>query len=206
MSTKHLFRSISAAAFAALLGWSAVAVADNDSEHSATAGAAISDTAITAKVKAKYMNDTRLKHSDISVTTANGVVTLTGSAPSAKAKNAAADLASHVKGVKSVDNDIEMAAVEAPSTEDKIEAKTKHAANKTERVASDSWITTKVKSALLADSVTKGFEIGVKTTHHVVALSGTVDTQASADHAADVARQIKHVKSVDTSALKTGRT
>ena len=206
MSTKHLFRSISAASFAVVLGWSALAVADTDSpEHSATAGAAISDTAITGKVKAKYMGDTRLKNSDISVSTANGIVTLTGSATGATAKSAAADLARNVKGVKSVDNDIEIAAVEAPSTADKMEAKTKHATRKTERVASDSWITTKVKSALLADSVTKGFEISVKTRHHVVALSGTVDTQASADHAADLARQIKHVKSVDTSALRTGR-
>ena len=207
MSTKHMFRVISAASFAALLACSAVAIAadDDSTSHSDTAGAAITDTAITAKVKAKYMNDTRLKHSDISVRTANGVVTLTGSAPGATAKSAATDLARNVKGVKSVDNDIEVAAVEAPSTGEKIEAKTKSATRKTERVASDSWITTKVKSALLADSVTKGFEISVKTRHHVVALSGTVDTQASADHAADLARQIKHVKSVDTSALKTGR-
>ena len=207
MNTK-LFRSISAASFAALLCWSAAAIADTDNgqPQSASVGAAISDTAITAKVKAKYMNDSRLKHSDISVTTVNGVVTLTGSAASAKAKKTAAQLARNVEGVKSVDNDIEMAAVEAPSSEDKVEAKTKHAANKTERVVKDSWITTKVKSALLADDVTKGFEISVKTYHHVVSLTGTVDTTASADHAADLAKQVKGVKSVDTSALRTGRT
>ena len=205
MSTNYLFRSISAVSLVAMLSWGAAAAADTDQPHSATAGAAISDTAITAKVKAQYMNDARLKHSDISVSTANGDVTLTGSAASLEARSAAVELAQNVKGVKKVDNDIQMAAVVTPSTEDKIEASTKHAAKKTKRVASDSWITTKVKSSLLADSITKGFEISVKTRHHVVALSGTVDTQASADHAAEVARQIKGVASVDTSALKTGR-
>jgi osmotically-inducible protein OsmY len=37
-----------------------------------------------------------------------------------------------------------------------------------------------------------------------VHLAGTVDTQASVDHAADLARQVHGVKGVDTSGLKTG--
>lgn len=98
------------------------------------------------------------------------------------------------------------AATEAqtPTVASKVEENTEHAAQNTKRVVSDSWITTKVKSSLLADSITKGFKISVKTRHHVVRLTGTVDTQASADHAGDIARQIKGVISVDTSGLKTG--
>ncbi len=206
MKAKPLLRSISVASFVALAAASATAVADSDraEPHSSSVGVAIDDATITGKVKTKYMQDSRLKHSDVSVTTANGVVTLTGSAPSSEAKNAAAELARSVEGVSSVENDIHAPTVSTPSVGDKVESTTKHAAKKTERVASDSWITTKVKSSLLADSIVKGFNISVKTRHHIVSLSGTVDTQASIDHAADLAKQVKGVESVDTSGLQIG--
>ena len=68
----------------------------------------------------------------------------------------------------------------------------------------DSWITTKVKSELLADSMTKGLDINVKTSNGVVALSGTVSNDDAADHVKDIARKVKGVKSVDASGLKTG--
>lgn len=185
-----------------LLGTSAAVMADPAGSmaqpKSADVSTAIGDTAITTKVKAKYMEDTRLKDADISVTTANGIVTLTGSAPSTSTKSAAEDLAKTVPGVSSVEDNIQ-----TPSVTSQVEQTTKHAAKKTARVASDSWITTKVKSSLLADSITKGFKISVKTIHHVVALSGTVDTQASVDHAANLAKQIDGVASVDTDKLKT---
>ena len=164
--------------------------------HSDSIGATLSDASITAAVKAKYLGDERLKRADISVTTTNGVVTLTGNAPSMDARAAAEETARSVNGVKSVDNQIE-----APSIADKMGAKTKHAAKTTERAVSDSWITTKVKSRLLADSLTKGFAIGVKTVNGVVMLSGSVDTQNAADRAATLAREITGVKSVDASGI-----
>ncbi|MGH8456773.1 MAG: BON domain-containing protein, partial [Stenotrophobium sp.] len=133
------------------------------------------------------------------VNASNGAVTLTGRAPSEDAKETAENLAKEVAGVVSISNKIE-----APSLAGKIETKTRFAANKTEHAVSDSWITTKVKSVLLADSVTKGFQISVRTRHHAVALSGTVDTPASAEHAAELAKQVEGVTSVDTSALKSG--
>ena len=165
--------------------------------QSANISTAISDTDITAKVKAKYMGDTRLKNADISVTTTNGTVTLTGSAPTSDAKNTAEDLAKNVTGVSNVDNQLK-----TPTVTSSIETETKHVAKKTKRVVSDSWITTKVKSSLLADNLTKGFDISVKTIHHVVILSGTVDTQAAADHAEHLAKQIHGVASVDADNLK----
>jgi len=199
MNTINLLRSVSVVTMVILLGVSSAAFsADDDKSHSAMA--TMSDAAITAKVKAKYMNDTRLKGADISVTTANGVVTLTGSATTSETSKAAEDLAKHVEGVTSVHNKIY-----TPSVASKIEDKTKSAAKKTERVVSDSWITTKVKSALLADSLTKGFKISVKTTHHVVALFGMVETQAAIDQAVHLATQVKGVESVDATGLKLGK-
>jgi len=76
------------------------------------------------------------------------------------------------------------------------------ATQKTKRVASDSWITTKVKSELLADSVTKGFDISVETSHGVVTLSGSLKSQDAIDHAKSLAAKVKGVKSVDVTSLK----
>ncbi len=165
--------------------------------HSDGMGAVLSDTAITAKVKAKLMGEKSLKHSDISVTTTNGVVTLEGAASSPEARNEAGESARAVDGVKSVYNGLT-----TPSAS-KAEAKTKAAVAETKRVVSDSWITTKVKTEILADSVSKGFEVNVDTTNGVVVLKGTLANQDAIDHVKDIAAKIEGVKSVDTTALGT---
>jgi len=173
------------------------ALADDATPHSDSLGAAITDTAITAKVKARFLEDQRLGKSNISVTTTNGVVTLSGTAPSTSAATAARELAAGVDGVKSVDNQIG-----TPSLADSVAARTDKAEKKTRRFASDSWITTKVKSELLGDSLTKGLDISVKTSNGVVALSGTVGDSSAVDHVRDIASKVRGVKSVDTSGLK----
>ena len=67
----------------------------------------------------------------------------------------------------------------------------------TEFAASDSQITTDVKSQIAGDNP----NIGVTTTHGVVALTGNLASQDAIDHVKDVAGKVKDVKSVDTSAL-----
>jgi hyperosmotically inducible protein len=203
MNIKFVLSSLSAAVAIVVLSASTPVFAANDAQaHSDSAMSAISDTSITATVKAKYLEDTRFKNSNISVVTTNGVVTLTGTATGSEASNAAGDLAQHVNGVSSVNNQI-VTPVVTPSAATKVAEKTRHAAKTTERVVSDTWITTKVKSALLADNLTKGLKISVNTSHHIVALSGAVDSGASIDEAVRVATKIKGVESVDSSALRT---
>ncbi len=75
------------------------------------------------------------------------------------------------------------------------------AVTETQRVASDSWITTKVKSMIYADSLSQGYELSVKTLHGAVALTGSLENQAAIDHVKDIAAKVEGVKSVDTSAL-----
>lgn len=75
------------------------------------------------------------------------------------------------------------------------------AVTETQRVSSDSWITTKIKSKIYSDSLSQGYEVGVKTLHGAVALTGTVENQAAIDDLKVVATKVKGVKSVDTSAL-----
>ncbi len=65
----------------------------------------------------------------------------------------------------------------------------------------DSWITTKVKTDLLATKHVSGTEVKVETVNGVVTLSGTVKTQAEHDKAVAVAKRIEGVKSVDASQL-----
>lgn len=66
---------------------------------------------------------------------------------------------------------------------------------------SDSWITGKVKSGILADSLSKGFDVNVVTVHGVVVLKGELANRDAIDHVKHIAEKVKGVKSVDTSAL-----
>jgi hyperosmotically inducible periplasmic protein len=61
------------------------------------------DAWITTKVKSEFATKKAVKGSDISVTTTEGVVALTGTVTTAKEKSNAEKIAKAVKGVKSVD-------------------------------------------------------------------------------------------------------
>jgi hyperosmotically inducible protein len=202
---KWLFRStLIAAALAAGMGVSGASVAATDEAaapqpHSDGVVAALSDTAITATVKARYLGDDRLKDAQIKVTTTNGVVTLAGTVASAESKTAAIEIATGVEGVKSVDA-IDLASATANVT---LAPAAQQVAKSTERVISDSVITAKVKSELLADSVSKGFDVSVTTKHGVVMLSGNLANPDAIDHVKDIAGKVDGVKSVDTSRLSS---
>lgn len=81
--------------------------AKQDIKQSATeASDKVADAAITASVNADLAKDADLSTLKINVDTNNGHVTLHGSAPSEDAKQRATKLASNVKGVTSVDNEL----------------------------------------------------------------------------------------------------
>jgi hypothetical protein len=62
---------------------------------------------------------------------------------------------------------------------------------------SDSAITAKVKSALLAERGLPSSQIKVETNDGVVQLSGFLNSQSEIDRAVNVARNVKDVKSVE---------
>lgn len=75
-----------------------------------------------------------------------------------------------------------------------------------EEPVTDAWITTKVKSDLLATRNVSGTDIKVETSNGLVSLAGTVKSQAEHDKAIATAKGIKGVKKVDASQLKvTGK-
>lgn len=81
-------------------------------------------------------------------------------------------------------------------------ADAREAVVKTEEVISDSWITTKAKSEILADDVSKGFKINVKTTNGIVQLKGRLGNQDAIEHIKGIVEKIKGVRTVDVAALK----
>jgi hyperosmotically inducible protein len=77
-------------------------VADKSKQILSATGEAISDGWITAKIKAKFADETLLKDSKINVDTSDRVVTLKGTVASPAAKERAATIAGGTEGVARV--------------------------------------------------------------------------------------------------------
>jgi hyperosmotically inducible protein len=80
------------------------------SQASTSMGEKIDDAVITTSVNASLAKDPDLSAIKINVDTKDGVVTLNGPAPTAAAKDKAAELAKQVKGVASVNNQLVVSA------------------------------------------------------------------------------------------------
>jgi len=68
---------------------------------------------------------------------------------------------------------------------------------KTGAYVDDAWITTKVKSEMVADKEVKAHKIEVDTKNGVVTLTGTVESWQEANKATDIARGVKGVTAVE---------
>lgn len=164
-----------------------------------TAGQKLDDATITAEVKSRILADETSRGININVDTTNGIVTLRGTAPTDAAKQRAEAIAEDVDGVKDVNNAL---LTGDPSVNPQTAtAKTREAAQDGAAAASDSWITTKVKTQLLADDDVEGSDINVTTTGGVVMLSGVVPTESVRKEAAEIASKVDGVKKVDTTQL-----
>ena len=84
---------------------------DGSKEKKDTAGEEVSDAWITAKVKASFVGDNALKHSDIHVDTDHkGILVLSGYVPNQTARAHAVAVARETKGVQRVDDKLEIKA------------------------------------------------------------------------------------------------
>lgn len=77
---------------------------DTLSDKSKKAGDALDDAALTANIKVEIANDPLLKVSQISVTTSNGAVRLSGVVDSQQSVDRALAIARAIKNVQSVEN------------------------------------------------------------------------------------------------------
>jgi len=153
-----------------------------------TYGEAVDDASITAAVKSKLLGSRHADGLTANVETSRGKVQLTGFAKTAAAKDAAGTIAMNTHGVHAVSNQLVVDA-------DKGVAK-----NASTDVA-DGWITMKVKSAYMYSSNVDGSDIAVSTNAGIVKLTGKMDSGAERALAIELARDVKGVKSVDSTAL-----
>lgn len=73
------------------------------------------------------------------------------------------------------------------------------------QAVSDTWITTKVKSVLHADTDANGLDVHVETRDGVVTLRGDLTSQADVDRVEALARDVEGVTRVDATALTVAR-
>src|SRR3954464_5540364 len=103
---KSSFNKLVTAGFvAATLLFSAAGCSRDDGK---TVGQTIDDSAINAKVKAAFAQDSGVRAVDIKVATRLGAVQLSGWADSAAEKARAEEVAKTIPGVKTVENKIEV--------------------------------------------------------------------------------------------------
>ena len=147
----------------------------------------ISDSSITAQVKAKITADKTLNPLDVSVSTHHGAVTLKGKLNSDTEYEQAVSIAQSVDGVKEVNtDDLSVKDSDSPLT--------------------DLTITAKINGKLLQDNLFSSKELAymsfsVETNNQVVYLKGKVKSQAIKDNIEHIAKSIKGVKSVNSSLI-----
>ena len=84
----------------------------------------------------------------------------------------------------------------AQSKMDKAQEKVKETAQDVKGVGSDSWITSKTKIALFADSRVQGRDVSVETMNGEVFLRGKIESEEAKSAAAEVTRGIDGVRNV----------
>jgi len=193
---------------AASLGMTGIVAAHANAERPKTdrsAGQVIDDVTITASVKAKLLEDNRTEGFDINVDSVNGHVTLRGGADTSADRIAAAEIARGTEGVVAVDNEIvvAVAGTEARQAANQatVSGEVRQAAEEAGDEVSDAWITSKIKTSLVADADVAGFAINVKTEDKTVHLVGDLPTDAARAEAVRIAEGTKGVVKVDATRL-----
>lgn len=138
----------------------------------------LEDTNIANKISDKLSKVQELRQSHFDVTVFNGVVLLTGQTANPAAKEQAGEIAKSTKGVFKIYNRI---SVQAPTS----------SLTRT----SDTWISTKIRTEMLAKQDLKSSSIKVLTENGTVYLMGIV-TPEQADIAVDIARRVSGVQRV----------
>ena len=93
---------------------------------------------------------------------------------------------------------IGLASVSKRGPAENVGEKIDSAAHRTATFVDDSSLTTRIKSDILRDHLTKMDTINVTTKNGVVTLSGVVRKQEIIDRAIDIAKSYKSVKSVES--------
>ncbi len=144
-----------------------------------TKGARVEDESIETKSQRhiKELGE-QFKEANISVTSFNGYVLITGQVPDESMKAKTSDGIRDIRGVRRIYNELVVSGNTSALTR-----------------SSDTWLTTKVKSSLLASEEIQGNRVTVVTEDGVVYLMGLV-SQAEAERIVEVARSTGGVEKV----------
>jgi osmotically-inducible protein OsmY len=147
-----------------------------------TLGSFVEDQNIELKAGGAISNNEELnKNTHINVTSYNGIVLLTGEAPTPAMRGKAEDIVKKIEKVRRVHNEITIASPSALGSR-----------------TSDTWITTKVKTSLLNIKTHEGFDptrVKVVTENGTVFLMGLI-RRSEANDVVDVVRKVKGVQRV----------
>lgn len=144
-----------------------------------TVGSYIDDEVIeTLSLVNLKKGSSEMESSNISVTSYNGVVLLTGQAPSDAVRSEAEQIVSQVRKVRKIHNEIKISGVSSALAR-----------------SNDLWLTTKVKAELLTNENVEGSRIKVVTDSSTVYLMGLVNPQ-EADVAINIVRNITGVEKI----------
>ncbi len=135
-----------------------------------TVGRMIDDTTLTVKINGRLAEDESLPVHKIDVDVLKGHVTLTGVVATREQKERAAAIAASVKGVAGVTNNLQVG------------VKTISQAMR------DTWLGSKIKARLLADSEIRALNIDVDVDRGVATLTGLVASEAQRARALEIAR------------------
>ena len=141
-----------------------------------------SDEWIQFKIKSALLLHRSVSAGKTTVAVKDGVVTLTGMAPSQAQRELTAEYAKDIEGVKDVKNEIKVVAEPPPRS--------------MSEVIDDASISAQVKSALLTHRSTSALKTKVTTREGVVTLSGEAANQAEKDLVTKLTKDIQGVKSV----------
>lgn len=143
-----------------------------------------------SQIETTYSLSRYLRANDIQVSVEDGTATLTGTVEEDVNKDLAKQIALGVSGIKTVDNQITVAADYTPparSSEDRSFGE----------VVDDATITASIKSKLLWSKSTEGLNMDVDTRMGKVTLKGTANTGASKELAGRMAKNTHGVVAVD---------
>ena len=156
-------------------GMSAVSVAHDRR----TIGTQIDDTTTASRISSVMSSDAAIKEqTSISVQVFNGTALLVGQAPTQELMQQAGKLASSVKNIKKLHNQIRLGSPIPASI-----------------VANDAWLASKIKTKLIADKRIDGLHIEIEVENGEVFLMGLVSEKESVI-AVDITRNVKGVKQV----------
>ena len=147
-----------------------------------TVGEYIDDSVVTAGVKRKILEEKMLSALEISVTTKDGVVTLSGNTDTAEHSLLAERVAKLVDGVKKVVNEL------------KVNGKTPQSAAE---YIDDAAVTTAVKAHIMKEKGLSTLDISVKTQDGTVTLTGSTNSAEHSKLAETTAMQVNGVKRVN---------